>query len=720
MQKKLLSGLRFRKAKAIITLVLIMSLTLVAIFSFNSFQSKRFLNSSANSQTLGVGDYVEFGGYYGEPIIWRVVAIENGNPLLFSERILSLKAFDSKGGPREELDSQRADFGTNFWYQSTLRKWLNSSDSSGNVFSSYPHNPPSEENVSDNPYDKEPGFLANFTKAEQDLIAPRRHKVILSDLDNVQGVRDGGSQRHDLEEDIENAINNYNVSNYHNVEDKVFLLSVKEIKEYIYDNGFAYTRQPTLRATEFSSFTDDTLNTNIPFNYLTRTPTPYYSFIVRQVSPDGLLNFRAANYGYQGVVPALSLKAQHPIAEGNGSINSPYKLLNNQERVFFDYYFSQETTQDSNEFTARSGLIEKAISENMPLRFETNSVNIEVPNNVLRNELAIKENEEIKLQVLEVEDDIQNIMIEKIENTFSDIENISNIKEFNMLRLRDNHLTTLIKSFSTPLKITLKDLGEFENPSRTAIYNVIPKYDFEGNITDVDLSYAGGEFDGKDIVFYTDHFSFFIPIERNATFADMSYSWARASVETLASRGIIRGYPDGNFKPNNHVSRVDFAVLLNNGIAKKPSEYKAIFRDVRSDQYFAGHVITLNKHEITDIHSSVDPNTPIDSLPEFNVYDENLQLKNITREQTATFIANGYKYLRTFKEHLPEITPKPLHYKDASDVSSQQMRDNISIAYQLGIMKGYPDNTFGPQNVLTRAEAAQSISLFLTKFNSNF
>jgi hypothetical protein len=36
--------------------------------------------------------------YYNEPILWRVINIDkDGDPLLFSEHILCLKAFDSAG-----------------------------------------------------------------------------------------------------------------------------------------------------------------------------------------------------------------------------------------------------------------------------------------------------------------------------------------------------------------------------------------------------------------------------------------------------------------------------------------------------------------------------------------------------------------------------------------------------------------------------------------------
>lgn len=47
------------------------------------------------------------------------------------------------------------------------------------------------------------------------------------------------------------------------------------------------------------------------------------------------------------------------------------------------------------------------------------------------------------------------------------------------------------------------------------------------------------------------------------TFSDVSSShWAYANIEALVANYITVGYPDGTFKPSNHVTRAEFAVFL--------------------------------------------------------------------------------------------------------------------------------------------------------------
>ncbi|MFN6229978.1 MAG: S-layer homology domain-containing protein, partial [Dolichospermum sp.] len=35
------------------------------------------------------------------------------------------------------------------------------------------------------------------------------------------------------------------------------------------------------------------------------------------------------------------------------------------------------------------------------------------------------------------------------------------------------------------------------------------------------------------------------------TFSDIQSHWSRAFIEALAARGILKGYPDRTFRPNN-------------------------------------------------------------------------------------------------------------------------------------------------------------------------
>ncbi|MFB5166787.1 S-layer homology domain-containing protein [Parageobacillus toebii] len=51
--------------------------------------------------------------------------------------------------------------------------------------------------------------------------------------------------------------------------------------------------------------------------------------------------------------------------------------------------------------------------------------------------------------------------------------------------------------------------------------------------------------------------------ETKSNFKDVPEDfWAKEEIEFLSSKGVIKGYHDGTFKPNNGVTRAQFAVFL--------------------------------------------------------------------------------------------------------------------------------------------------------------
>jgi len=42
---------------------------------------------------------------------------------------------------------------------------------------------------------------------------------------------------------------------------------------------------------------------------------------------------------------------------------------------------------------------------------------------------------------------------------------------------------------------------------------------------------------------------------------DISGHWAEASIITMLNTGVIGGYPDGTFKPNNPITRAELQLL---------------------------------------------------------------------------------------------------------------------------------------------------------------
>ena len=47
------------------------------------------------------------------------------------------------------------------------------------------------------------------------------------------------------------------------------------------------------------------------------------------------------------------------------------------------------------------------------------------------------------------------------------------------------------------------------------------------------------------------------------TFTDINSShWAYKAVDSMTEKGIVSGYPEGNFQPNNSITRAEFAKLV--------------------------------------------------------------------------------------------------------------------------------------------------------------
>ena len=221
--------------------------------------------------SINIGEYVSFGKYNGEPILWRCVDKSNG-VMLVSVYILCQKAFDAaESGTARTGNTDVQNFGSNVWSNSNIREWLNSSSQTV----SFTTQAPVESALYDgeNAYADEPGFLSNFTKSERNKLKAVSH--------------DG-------------------------VTDKVYLLSEDEkIKGYFEAKG------------KFN-FPESRAGIS-PLHFNTRTPSTSSPDGTRVVSEGNLSNSGACD-GSSGVLPALNLRSEISTSKGDGSINSPYTI----------------------------------------------------------------------------------------------------------------------------------------------------------------------------------------------------------------------------------------------------------------------------------------------------------------------------------------------------------------------------------------------------------
>lgn len=79
----------------------------------------------------------------------------------------------------------------------------------------------------------------------------------------------------------------------------------------------------------------------------------------------------------------------------------------------------------------------------------------------------------------------------------------------------------------------------------------------------------------------------------NASFQDIGqfYQWAKDGIEALAEKGIIKGTGDGKFGPEKSLTRGEFATIMTKALKLKPNgNYKGTFKDVKKGDWFTPYV----------------------------------------------------------------------------------------------------------------------------------
>ena len=175
---------------------------------------------------------------------------------------------------------------------------------------------------------------------------------------------------------------------------------------------------------------------------------------------------------------------------------------------------------------------------------------------------------------------------------------------------------------------------------------------------------------------------------KSHSFSDISdVPWAAEYIYTLLGKGIISPSDDNTFRPNDNITRAEFAkmtaVML--GLEEDKSA-DTVFDDVRADDWYFGYVSALYKKGI--VNGMTD-----------TVFGAE---KNISRQDICTILARAM---------------------DVGIADGAKFADDELIAdyaydavYKLknkGCINGYEDNTFRPNAGASRAEVAKIIGMLI-------
>lgn len=182
-------------------------------------------------------------------------------------------------------------------------------------------------------------------------------------------------------------------------------------------------------------------------------------------------------------------------------------------------------------------------------------------------------------------------------------------------------------------------------------------------------------------------------------FSDMSRHWSKSSVALLAAKNIIDNSYGSTFKPEQKITRAEFAVMLSRGLGLLGDRETAQrFSDVQASTQIGDAIGAAAKAGI------ITGNTDGTFRPN----------ANITREHMATMMIRAMEYTKNPITLSGTSTSVLSAFKDKSKVSGQSA-EFVAKAVQEGIILGMPGAQFQPQGNATRSQAAVMLQRMLTK-----
>ena len=217
----------------------------------------------------------------------------------------------------------------------------------------------------------------------------------------------------------------------------------------------------------------------------------------------------------------------------------------------------------------------------------------------------------------------------------------------------------------------------------------------DGILSSTPISGGGGGGGGGGSVAPEKNTTAVIPAVQNAPktqiFTDLSgYSWAQTAIESLYNLGIISGYGDNTFEPQNTVNRAEFVTMIVKKYLSDKAAEGGAFKDVlESDWYFAYVMKAYSAGIVSGMQNGL-----------FSPKG------NISRQDMATILYNVAELLGKTSGGISG------EFVD-SDTISDYARDKVSFLKGMGIISGDENGAFRPFDNATRAEAAQMIYKFI-------
>jgi len=189
-------------------------------------------------------------------------------------------------------------------------------------------------------------------------------------------------------------------------------------------------------------------------------------------------------------------------------------------------------------------------------------------------------------------------------------------------------------------------------------------------------------------------FIYVSPVDESSVFTDFpdlqEAAWAAYSIKKLAKKGIVNGYEDKSFRPNNRVTREEFITIVVRAFNAYKEDARCRFKDI-SEADWSYHYIA-SAAEKKYISGFADGTFGKASY--------------ITRQDAAAIL---YRVRLTNSKQFSNDETAFTDNESIADYS----KEAIAGLKNAGIISGFEDGSFKPHDPLTRAQAAKMIDILM-------